>query len=323
VLTDNQTAISEHPNAGENGSLSPPYSNFTFCDIENEQENSEKLENFHSKISVCCLENQEFVNKTTSEIVSFPITCNNRACINSTCKEHREYLFKRNHQCQIEYLHEHIRVPKAGVATGWLVPINQLTRSYIQEKFKKLTHLLNQYSRTPFSVHMEIKLYPLRYQSNTCSKCRDYCDTCYTECSKRNMAYLHFHFVSGYINNIRVFRKRWGRVVRTEGAIKEKQLSNYVSKYASKTPFFNSDYNRDLYHLLVYKTQMHRFSVAKKDTTLSLRSSEFYPMDLLDLEIFHTYKRDMEKNNHYHPFIDSFNRRKKPPPVSLDNWGDT
>jgi len=111
-------------------------------------------------------------------------------------------------------------------------------------------------------------------------------------------------------------RSLWGRVVKYEGAISPDNVATYVSKYASKTPNFqNSDYNQNWYHLTVYKTQMHRFSISKNDTELcpdilKPAPSGFYPYSLLLAEAISCYKRDSYLNAKsdeklYHPLLDN------------------
>lgn len=106
-------------------------------------------------------------------------------------------------------------------------------------------------------------------------------------------AYLHFHVVSGGIRDFRYTQKRWGRHVRYEVAIKPKNLGDYVSKYASKTPKFFSECQRSRYHLLVYKLYMHRFSAKAEHIQFG---SDFLNVDLLILECQLAVYRDSYLN---------------------------
>jgi hypothetical protein len=283
----------------EKQALSPPSSNFCFSDIE-------KLDNFHVKSRNCGRYNQTFVSSSNSELIEFPIYCNNRSCNNEGCKEHRGYLFNRNHMGQISHVDDNIRKPKGWVFTGWVFPVPSNSfevdniRRFLQEKLIYLYRLLTVFSLTAFSVHMEIKPYPQGHKNE-------------------GKMYVHFHVVSGYINKLRVVRQRWKRQILAEDAKAIENLNRYVSKYASKTPYFDSEYTQEMYHLLVYKLHMHRFSIGKKDCVLSVRScGHFIPYSLLEWEVFTALKND----RFYHPFVDLYNerRRGKPPPVCLDDF---
>jgi hypothetical protein len=134
---------------------------------------------------------------------------------------------------------------------------------------------------------MEIKVYPKTH--------KDF-----------GMAYLHFHVVSGGFRNLKLLRKNWGRQISYEVAIRPKNLGRYVSKYASKTPFFDYELNRWYYHLLVYKTQMHRFSCKSENIKIG---SSFVCLDAIIPEIKSAYYRDSYLNpksqgKEYHSFIE-------------------
>lgn len=283
---------------GDSEPLSSPNSNF---DISRQ----EKLQNFHVKLESCGCNFQSFVAKESSDIVEFPVYCNNRACSNEGCIEHRHYLFKRNHEFQLQEMRSRIFKPKGWVFTGWRIPVHKLTRVFCQEKLSYLVKLLGVFSTTAFSVHMELKIKPpdSRYRNWT--------------------FYLHFHVVCGSINRLGVVRQRWGRQVKYESAIKEDALAFYVSKYASKTPYFDSPALRDSYHLLVYKTQMHRFSLSKKDCSLVDRNSDFYSYDLLVYEARACLYRDSylnpkSKEKEFHPLLES----GVGPPLDFDGLVD-
>ena len=69
--------------------------------------------------------------------------------------------------------------------------------------------------------------------------------------------------VSGGIRNLEKVREMWDRQIRYEVAIWPMNLGFYVAKYASKSPIFDNEVLREYYHCLVYKTQMHRYSIKK------------------------------------------------------------
>lgn len=194
------------------------------------------LDKIQSKKSSCGTLSREFINAQTGESKLFPVYCDNRSCTNPCCKEHRGYKYSKHHAGQIFALSESIISPKAWVFTGWVLPLSDLTREFIQSKMLKLVKLLRQFSTTEFSVHMEIKI------------------------KSDNLAYLHFHAVSGSIDKLGLVRKLWGRQIKYETALTQSGLSKYISKYASKCPTYFSQSDEDHYTLLVYKTQMHRFS---------------------------------------------------------------
>jgi hypothetical protein len=135
------------------------------------------------------------------------------------------------------------------------------------------------------------------------------------------LCYLHFHVVSGGIRNLGEVQRLWGRVIKYQVAIHPMHLGFYVAKYASKSPVFDDDVIREYYHCLVYKTQMHRYSIKKLEVC---RYSDFIPMNVLRFEIRGALYRDsylnpMSNNRYYFAF---FNKGVKPPPYvkSLDDW---
>lgn len=257
-----------HEFSVENSSLCSPNSNFTFS-------NDQKLEILHTKIDNCGKFSQEFVNKITGEITTFPIYCNNRACENPNCQEHRQYLFMRNHQPQIRFINKNMRKPRSWVFTGWKFPAwTDQAREFCQNKFTYLNQLLKKFSNSEFSSHMEVK-----------------------PKDDGNYFYVHFHVAGTTFRDLRLLRKLWGRQIRNEEAIRPKDLSYYVSKYAGKTPKFKDEYQREHYHLIAYKTQMHRFSVPLSKCEDPHYFSQFSPMDLLIWEV----KRELMKDSYLNP----------------------
>jgi len=277
--------------------LSPPYRNSTFSD-------SEKLDILYGKIGNCCVDSRRYYFGDGS-FKDFPVCCDNRSCDHPVCKKHRLYKFLKAHSPQIEALNRSMRKPKAWVFTGFKMPLVELTRGFCRFHHSRLLALLKRFSVSEFSGHMEIKVYG------------------------DGDAYLHWHVVSAGFRNLRLLRKLWDRQILYEEAIVPVQLGYYVSKYASKTPCFSSDCDRELYHLLVYKTQMHFFSVKPPvvvdDVEFVIRSC--YSEDSIYREIFSEYYRDshlkfdspsVRKRRHvvYHPILE-------PPPVErgLDCFG--
>ncbi|MCJ7570319.1 MAG: hypothetical protein MUO82_00355 [Candidatus Thermoplasmatota archaeon] len=207
--------------------LSPPYRNNSFFDTE-------LLIRISEKKVKCGVEKREFYNVAKGNFEEYPIYCDNRSCIK--CKDHKLYQYRKNHSLQIIALNSSMRNPRAWIFTGWVVPIEQLTKDFLRSKFKKLVRLLKQFSTSEFSAHMEIKV------------------------NQDGTAYLHFHVVSAYIRNIKLVSTLWARKVRNEEALKSENLGFYVSKYASKVPFFPSVEVEQYYTLLVYKEKMNIFS---------------------------------------------------------------
>lgn len=277
--------------------LGPPsYGNF-------KDSNKELIDNLYEKIDNCGIEEVEFVNKYSSEVFSVISYCDNRSCDNDDCKNHRLYKYLKEHKGQIQALSNSIENPLGWVFTGWKVPVYDLSKDFVREKFRLLNKLLKQHSRTPYSVHMEIKVYrkfdKLGNQNEDFGNC-----------------YVHFHVVSGGIKDLKEVRNLWGRQIRYEVAIRPKNLGYYVSKYASKTPKFDEEWVRQYYHYLVYKSQMHKYSIKKCDVENIV--SSFIPMDLLLYEVRNAYMRDSyynakSKHNFYFKIIeDYFEKRSKP-----------
>jgi hypothetical protein len=211
------------------------------------------LDKISSKKSTCGSKSREFVSPS-GESRFYPVYCDNRSCSNPACKEHRGYKYSKSHRGQVLALMTSVKSPKSWVFTGWVLPLSELSREFIQSKMLYLVRLLRQFSNTEFSVHMEVKI------------------------QSENTAYLHFHVVSGSIENLGLVRRLWGRQIKYESALTESGLVSYISKYASKCPTYYCQSDEDYYSLLVYKTQMHRFSphVAKCES-----STYWYDMESL------------------------------------------
>jgi len=218
----------------ENSALCSPKRNFLDFSDFYKPEFQEKLACINAKKGNCGKFTKEYVHVKTNEVVEFPVYCDNRSCC--ICVEHKKYKYSKEHKKQIYSLDKSMRKPKAYIFTGWRLPLKDLTRVFCASKLLLLFGLLKRFSESEFSVHMEIKLL------------------------EDGSAYLHFHVVSAFIKNLRLVSKLWGRVIRYEKAIKTEDLSNYVSKYASKVPMYYSNFQENYYTLLVYKLQMHRFS---------------------------------------------------------------
>lgn len=124
--------------------------NFTNCDNKENQamlcspsrygnfsEIERKLiKNMYEKITKCGLDEIEFVNKSTSEVITHTSYCDNRSCDCEECKKHRLYKYLREHQEQTDAITKLVNNPLGWVFTGWKVPIEQLGREFCREKFK-------------------------------------------------------------------------------------------------------------------------------------------------------------------------------------------
>ena len=265
VLVSNFSTSENSSKANIDLSLCSPYSNFS-----NKQLDS--IENLYDKLDNCGRIFKEFVTPE-GIIKNLPVYCNNRSCSNPDCKDHRLYLYMRVHNSQIIALNKSMIKPKGWVFTGWKFDITKLNiekfRIFIRKKLIFLFNILKEFSVSEYSVHMEIKFY-----KNT------------------NDIYLHFHVVSAGFRDLRFIRKKWNRHITYEKAIKPKELGYYVSKYASKTPVLNTQYKLVFYHLVVYKTQMHRFSIKQGE----ILKSGWILLDILRFEIKSAYYRDSYKN---------------------------
>lgn len=273
---------------------------------------NQKLDNFHAKTNVCGTTFIDIVDGENSNIFSVPVYCNNRGCTKKGCQQHRGELFRKEHFQQQQVITMSMEQPKGWIFTGWVLHTwdSDKIKTFARKKMLKLYHILKDTkfgATTEFSIHMELKFY------------------------EDGTVYLHWHVVMGGIKcRISTMRSLWGRVVKYECAISPENVASYVSKYASKTPkFHNSDFNQDWYHLVVYKTQMHRFSVSKKEAELipdilKPVPSGFYCYAALVAEAKSCYRRDSYLNyktdeKEFHPLLE-------PPPSTfgnrqLDEWG--
>ncbi|PNX49390.1 MAG: hypothetical protein BV457_01945 [Thermoplasmata archaeon M9B1D] len=260
--------------------LGSPNRNFIHLD----EKSSQKIDYLYEKMASCGSEFREYLSQEGEHKV-LPVYCDNRSCDKPECKEHRLYKYRKEHQGQINVLNKSMRKPKGWVFSGWKIPINELDRTFCRKKLVFLFNLLKVFSVSEFSVHMEIKVYPKTH--------KDF-----------GMAYLHFHVVSGGLKDLHFIRKKWGRQIKYETAIRPKSLGYYVSKYASKTPIFDYEPNRWYYHLLVYKTQMHRFSCKPEDSIKV--GSEWVCLDVVLSEV----KRELYRYSYLNP-ANSLRRNKK------------
>jgi len=226
-------------NSENKNTLGPPVGTSTL--------NYKFLQHLYSKLSNCGRGFYTLINQETGEKAELPIYCDNKSCTNPDCQKHRLYKYMKKHIKQISELNADMRKPKAWVFSTERKPY-PIDREYCRNKMKQLNNLLDikkhkKYgSKSKFSIHMEIKLYPKdkKYPYPTW--------------------YLHFHVVSALIEDLRLVRQLWGGYfISYEKAINPIDLGFYVSKYASKTPYFpdlNSFYE---YAQAVYKTKMHSF----------------------------------------------------------------
>ena len=206
------------------------------------------LGEIYNKLESCGKGSLILVNKKSNEYIDLSVFCDNRVCDNPGCKEHRLYKYMREHGYQITELSKNMRVPRA-----WVFSVKRLRypidKSYCRFMMKRLYYLLDRDkhehygSVSHFSIHMEIKP---GYKPG-----------------EEGTYFLHFHVVSAGIKNLKLVRSLWGFQIRYERAIKPLNLGFYVSKYASKTPFFPSVESFCEYAQAVYKTQMHRFGFLK------------------------------------------------------------
>jgi hypothetical protein len=202
------------------------------------------VKRIYDKISRCGGVYLKFLNKKTLETIDIQAFCDNRVCKNPECQKHRFYKFMKEHMHQIFEIQKDMRKPKAWVFT---IPRKKypIDRKYCMDKLKLLFFLLSRDkhpkfgSNSLFSIHMEIK-------------------------PDVDSWFLHFHVVSGGITNLRFIRHKWKYMIRFQTAISPRNLSRYVSKYASKTPLFPNRDSFIQYAQTVYKLQMHRFSTRIK-----------------------------------------------------------
>jgi hypothetical protein len=250
-----------------------------------------------SKIDNCGVDFDEYFPPDSNESRVLPVFCDNRICDNPDCKQHRLYKYMRYHRSQIKALQGSMRNPKAWIFTGWVVPVYELDRGFVQDKLRYLFKILSSKkygSSTEFSIHMELKVYPEGHRNYGCF-------------------YVHFHVVSGGMKDLRMVRCLWKRQVCYEEAIRSDALGYYVSKYASKTPTFPDDNHRYCYAMIVYKLQMHRFSSGRSEFI----ASGWLCLSRIENEVRNSLYRDYylnpsSKNCYYFKFLESV-----PPPVSF------
>jgi hypothetical protein len=252
-----------------------------------------------SKIDNCGLKFDEYFPPDGGESKILAIFCDNRVCDNSACKDHRLYKYMRLHREQIDELRKSMYKPKAWVFTGWVIPVSDFSRSFAQEKLVFLFRILKSSSVSEFSIHMELKVYPAGHKHEGCF-------------------YLHFHVVSAGFKDLRFIRKRWGRQIRYEEAICPDDLGYYVSKYASKTPFFADDRIKFFYARIVYKLQMHRFSVGHS----TFIPSGWVSLSSLEREVRACLYKDSYLNpdsskRYFYKFLEP--SVDKPPPQKVKN----
>lgn len=257
----------------------------------------EKVDNFHARSEDCGVEFYDLLNLKSGVEVSLPVFCDNRACDKPKCKKHRLYQYIREHGSQVEILDKSMRKPKGWIFTDTVFDgVEFVDKKYAQDRLSLLYKLLRDPkhgSVTEFSIHMEFKI---RLDGSV---------------------YLHFHAVFGAVKDLRFVRAKWKRVVRFETAINSKDLGWYVSKYASKCPLFNSVEEQSCYHVLVYKLQMHRFSVhlgspecvVSDWVNLTLLRSEIKDCLMMD-----SYLNPNSSERYYHEFLE----RLPPPNVNKD-----
>lgn len=225
-------------------------------------------------IENCSQKTSEFVNLYSGNLFYIPLYCNNRACQNSLCNEHRGYLHSRNHQAQIDYAKKYIKSPKSFIFTGWRLygSIDEI-RSKARAELIRLFSLLTRFSRTTFIIYMEFKLN--------------------TDGSK----YLHFHVISGSIGDYHTVQALWGRYVKYEYPVKKESLIDYIKKYTGKSPLLPTPESQLDYLGLTYKLQMCRYDIPRKKAILELEYQNplpsCEPLDLLYLEAYNTAKNDV------------------------------
>lgn len=266
----------------QNPPLSSPNRNFTFLELQILSKIALKMDN-------CGVSFQEFVGQR-GELLALPAYCDNRSCENPLCKSHRGYKFMKTHLAQIDVLNKSMKHPRGWVMSGWVLPIENITKEFLSSMLTKLFRLMKQFALSEFSIHMELKPHA------------------------DGTAYVHFHVVCGSIQKLRLVRALWGRQIKYENAISPDNLGGYVSKYASKVPAFPSETWRDCYTVLVYKLQMHRFSprVEKCETV-----SYWTRIEVLVHEAERAFQRGRSRRKDgsckdYIPFVDD----NKPPPWS-------
>lgn len=257
-----------------------------------------KLDRLYERIDDCGKKGVWLINTCNGEEFEVKTYCNLKACDNPACIDHRGYLFSRKHKSKISDIQEDMSVGK-NVPLSWVFTDSKLSypidRKYCQERFKLCCRLVKKYSRSKYSIHMEIKLNDVD-------------------------AYLHFHVLSSGITDLKACRAEWNRVIRYEFAVYPKNISKYVAKYASKTPVFLSELHREFYHLVTYKLIMHRFGSKVRE---ECGESVFQLLRSLYSEINRALERNpynWTETDYGRIFIGEYLEYKDPPSVCLDDF---
>jgi hypothetical protein len=107
--------------------------------------------------------------------------------------------------------------------------------------------------------------------------------------------YLHFHAIGGSFGDIHLIQSLWGRIVKYERPlVDDKQILDYIKKYTAKTPVFSNQQIYEDYVELVYKAQMCRYSVLRKDAINEFGlppKSGWYNVQRLVIEMQNASKR--------------------------------
>lgn len=256
------------------------------------------LTNLYEKLENCGKKEVEIINGETGEFFNVLSFCCNKVCDNEKCQEHRLYKYMRKHKEQIKILNNSMRKPKAWVFTDTICQIEHLTKKYVRYRMTLLYRICKKFSSSEFSIHMEIKLYPYGHKNY-------------------GKAYLHFHAVTGgFKKDIHFLKTFWKKNIFYETAIKPKSLTYYVSKYASKTPHFESDIEREFYHGIIYKTLTSRYSITN---ATEQKPTKFYSLDFILWEIHYTMIKDPFYRSYYNAVTKTEINKKKN--KSLSDFG--
>lgn len=200
------------------------------------------------RINNCGSTSTEFVD-SRGDFFEVPQYCNNRGCSNEGCQKHRGYLHVKNHGSQISTIEKQITSPKGFVFTGWKLKIDSQLKEFSRSKLIELYQLLNRYSKTQFVIYMEFKL------------------------KDESTVYLHFHVVTGSVGDIHQVQALWRRKVSYQYPIvSDEALLQYIRKYASKSPAYQSKIQKENYVALTYKLQMCRYSIRKDPDYIRVKS---------------------------------------------------
>lgn len=199
------------------------------------------------------------------EVVDYKQFCYNRICSDVECQRQRSRRFFKVHRYQIQYLMDSIRVPKAWVIGFPKVRAEEFRREDVVRLTNMVYKMLVEKSRTSFSQHFELKLFPAVCDPSLgiCKKCSKFKKGgCVKggDCPWSGFVFPHFHCVSGSIDDIEEVMEELGCIIKYQAALDREGVVYYVCKYASKTPYFVDESARLYYHYLVYKNKMHKFS---------------------------------------------------------------